>query len=420
MIRRTRPPGRFRAILRFTLELRDAVVQAIRSLFAHRLRASLTITGIAIGVATVIAISTLLAGLDDSFARQLASLGPGTLYVSSRPWTISGNNWWKFRNRPAVGQRDWKALLDNARLPLAVAPLAGTNAVLGHGVKDVQIRGTTDAFLETGGWQVKRGRFLTAIDHELGTDACVIGADVEDAFFPGEDPLGGKLRVGPFARCTVVGTLVRRGASFGQSQDALVVLPLASFLRSFGQKRSLTLAVVAPMDKLMQTEDEVIAVLRSARRLRPDQDDTFSVNRQDKMLSSFNETTLAMKVVAGLIGLITLVVGGIGVMNILLVSVKERTREIGVRRALGARRSTILLQFLCEAVAVSAVGGFLGTALGVAAAGIASLVTPLAASTSPSVLLLGLGFSLVTGLVFGLWPAWSAAALHPIEALRHE
>jgi putative ABC transport system permease protein len=198
------------------------------------------------------------------------------------------------------------------------------------------------------------------------------------------------------------------------------MLPLASFGRTFGTRRSLVIAAVAPRDRVFETEAELQGVLRQSRRLAPDQEDNFSVNRQDKILQGFTQVTLALRVVAGLVGLITLFVGGIGIMNILLVSVKERTREIGVRRALGARRSTILLQFLAEAVAVSLVGGLLGTALGIFVAWFLAQVTPMAAAVSLEVIALGAGFSVGTGLLFGIWPAWSAAMLHPIEALRYE
>src|SRR5207253_429728 len=180
-----------------------------------------------------------------------------------------------------------------------------------------------------------------------------------------------------------------------------------------GLRRGRVLAVVAPAGKVTQTEDEVISVMRSARRLRPDQEDNFTVNRQDKLLQGFNQMTLALNIVGALIGVITLIVGGIGIMNIMLVSVKERTKEIGVRRALGARRTTILFQFLCEAVAVSLVGGLIGTAIGIGVAGLASILTPMTAAVSPSTILIGVGFSAFTGLLFGIWPAWSAASLHP-------
>jgi putative ABC transport system permease protein len=410
-------------MLRFVRELWESLRQAGTSLASHRLRSSLTIAGITIGVGTVMGIFSVTAGLDSSFARQLNSLGPTTLYVSKWAWFSNDNDWWKYRNRPLITRADYAALRANAVLPLAIAPMVFSQATVTRGdlkVNNVTLIGTVESYVDTGGWQVRRGRFLSNLDEELGTDSCVIGADLEDAFFKGGDALGARFTVGPVARCTVVGTLVRKGNAFGQSQDARVVLPLSSFSQSFGSKRGLTIAVMAPSDKMRETEDEIIQVLRNSRRIAPEKEETFSVNRQDKMLQSFNQLTGGLKLVAFLVGIITVIVGGIGIMNILLVSVKERTREIGVRRALGARRATILLQFLCEAITVSAVGSFLGSGLGIGAAWLAAQVTPLNAAVSPAMAALSLAFALLTGLVFGLWPALSAALLHPIEALRYE
>jgi putative ABC transport system permease protein len=415
--------GFARRVVRLFAEIGDAVAQAVRSLLAHKLRAALTIAGVSVGIMAVIIIFMVEAGMQVSFARQLNSLGPNTLYVHKWAWGVGGRDWWKLRNRPVVSQLDYRALVESTRLPLAIAPVAGTEAVVIRGdkeLKHVEVRGTTEAFLEAGGWQLRRGRFISDLDHEIGSDACVIGADVEDAVFKAEDPLGQRLKVGPAARCTVVGTLVRKGTAFGRSQDGLLLLPLSSFLRSFGMKRGLTIAVVAPAGKVMETEDEVIAVMRAARRLGPGQDDNFSVNRQDKILQSFNQTMMATNVVGILVGLITAIVAGIGIMNILLVSVKERTREIGVRRALGARRTSILLQFLCEAVMVALAGGALGVAMGAGAAAVLDIVSPVPASIDPRVVAGGVVGSCVLGAIFGLWPALSAALLHPIEALRHE
>ena len=416
--------GLVRGVLRFFREFREAIAQALTSLVAHKLRAALTITGISIGVGTVIAIYSAVAGLDESVTKQLSMLGPNTLYVSKFSWGVNNNNFFKFRNRPAIGRGDYRALQAGMTLAEAIAPMVGTQATVNFGqereLKNVDIRGTVEAFLDTGGWSVKRGRFLSSMDEDLGTDACVIGADLEDAFFKSQDPAGAQLRLGPWARCTVVGSLLRKGNAFGRSQDGVVLMPLSAFGRAFGTKRGQMIAVIAQAGKMSETEEEIISVLRQHRRLTPDMEDTFSVNRQDKIRQGIDQTTLALKVVALLIGVITLFVGGIGIMNILLVSVKERTREIGVRRALGARRATILLQFLAEAVAVSCVGGLLGTVLGIFVAWFLAQVTPIPAAVSPTVLALGAGFSLVTGLIFGLWPAWSAAALHPIEALRYE
>jgi len=418
-----KPLGFGRKLVRFFAEMSDAVAQAVRSLLSHKLRAALTIAGVSVGIMAVIIIFMVESGMQTSFARQLNSLGPNTLYVHKWAWGVGGRDWWKLRNRPAVGQRDYRMLLANTKLPIAIAPVANTSAVVIRGdkeLKDVDVRGTTEAFLEAGGWQLRRGRFISDLDDELSSDACVIGADLEDAFFKNQDPLGQRVKVGATMRCTVVGSLVRKGTAFGRSQDGLVVLPLSSFLRSFGMRRGLTIAVVAPAGKVMETEDEVIAVMRAARRLGPDQIDNFSVNRQDKILEGFNQTMMTTNLVGILVGVITAAVAGIGIMNILLVSVKERTREIGIRRALGARRASILMQFLCEAVMVALAGGAVGVAMGAGAAALLDILSPVPASIDPRVVAGGVIGSCVLGAIFGLWPALSAAFLHPIEALRHE
>jgi putative ABC transport system permease protein len=415
--------GFFQKIARLIAELRDAVVQAGRSLVSHKLRAALTIAGMSVGIMAVIVIFMVQAGMESSFARQLNSLGPNTLYVHKWAWGVGDRDWWKLRNRPTVGQADYRALVANAKLPVAIAPMAGASAAVMWGekeVKNIEIRGTSEAFLDAGGWQLRRGRFISDLDDEIGSDACVIGADLEDAFFKNGDPLGKRLRVGPTTRCTVVGSLVRKGSAFGRSQDGLLVLPLSSFRRSFGEKRGLTIAVVAPDGKVMETEDEVVAVMRTARRLGPDQNDNFSVNRQDKILQGFNQTMMTTNIVGILVGVITAIVAGIGIMNILLVSVKERTREIGIRRALGARRGSILVQFLCEAVMVALVGGACGVAMGAGVAALLDLVSPMPASVDMRVVIGGVIGSSILGAIFGLWPALSAAFLHPIDALRHE
>jgi len=409
--------------VRLAGEVRDAIVQAARSIAAHKLRAALTMAGVAVGIMAVIVIFMVEAGMRTSFARQLSALGPNTLYVHRWAWGVDRSEWWKLRNRPPVGQLDHRALVAGARLPVAIAPIAGTEATVTFAETDLQhvdVRGTGEAFLDASGWQLKRGRFISDLDDELGTDVCVIGADVEDAFFKGQSALGQPIKVGPLARCTIVGTLARKGNAFGRSQDGVVILPLSSFLRSFGHKRGLTIAVVAPEGKVAETEDEVTAVMRAARRLGPGDPDNFSVNRQDKILSSFNQTMMTTNIVGILVGIITAVVAGIGIMNILLVSVKERTREIGVRRALGARRGSILLQFLSEAIMVALAGGAVGVALGAGAAGLIDLVSPMPATVDPAVVIGGILGSCLLGAVFGLWPALSAATLHPIEALRHE
>ena len=410
-------------VRRLLSELRDSIVQAAVSLVSHKLRAALTITGIAIGIMAVMIIFMVQAGIQASMVKALNTLGPNTLFVHKWKWGVNGNDWWKYKNRPQVTTLDWRALQQNTTLPVAIAPMVNTPATVSLGaleVKNVDVRGTVDGYLDATGWQIRRGRFITALDQELGSDACIIGADIEDAFFKGEEPLGQQIRIGATLRCSVVGIFGRKGTAFGHSQDLRVIIPLATFMRNFGTKRGLVVAVVAPEGKVRETEDEVTAVMRNARHLAPDQEDNFSVNRQDKLLEGFNQTMMATNITGILVGLITAVVAGIGIMNILLVSVKERTREIGIRRALGARRTTILMQFLCEAIMVAIVGGFAGVALGSGAAAVIDMVSPVAASVDPRVVIGGLLGSALLGAGFGLWPAMTAAFLQPIEALRYE
>jgi putative ABC transport system permease protein len=203
-------------------------------------------------------------------------------------------------------------------------------------------------------------------------------------------------------------------------QDNFVVMPYSTFLPIYGKRRSLALAVAATSGQLDALEDEIIGILRQARHVAPGAPNDFAINRQQQILDVYDKLTGALYGVAIGIGLITLLVGGIGIMNIMLVSVRERTREIGIRRAIGARRRTIVIQFLLESAAVAVLGGAIGTALGLGAAQLVAAVSPLAAAVTPRAVILGLTFSATVGILFGLWPAWRAAMLDPIEALRHE
>ncbi|MEJ7735523.1 MAG: ABC transporter permease [Polyangiaceae bacterium] len=222
---RERRLGAWRRLVRIFAELREAVVQAVLSLVSHKLRAALTISGVAVGIMAVIIIFMVQAGMQNSFLRQLNSLGPNTLYVHKWAWGVNNREWWKLRNRPVVGQMDYRALVANTHLPVVIAPVSSTQATVNYNDKDfknIEVNGTTEGFMESGGWTLSRGRFISDFDHEVGSDACVIGADVEDAAFKGVDPVGQVLKVGPNARCTVVGSLVRKGSAFGRSQDGLL------------------------------------------------------------------------------------------------------------------------------------------------------------------------------------------------------
>ena len=411
-------PGRIR---RLAVESWAAMTTALRGIVANRLRAFLSTVGIAIGVATLMTIYGLVTGLTSSFTQQLSMLGSDTMYVTSRPWVIQGD-WWLYRNRPPIGRDDVAALRHHGSWLTAVAPLATAGAEVSfqnRRIGLVQVQGTTSEYLDASTLKLAAGRFLSAIESVSVSHSGVLGAEVAERVFAREPGLGTRIALGP-QRFTVVGVLKPQGKAFGQSLDNLVIIPIETFGQIYGTRRDMAIAVAAAPAQLPQAQEQIVEVLRRSRGLGPEEADTFSINRQSELVKFFNQETAALFGVAIAVGLITLLVGGIGVMNIMLVTVTERTREIGVRRALGARRRTILLQFLAESALVTMVGGSIGTGLGVVAPTVIDRISPVGAEVSPQAMVGAVVFSGVIGLLFGTWPAARAANLDPIESLRFE
>jgi len=395
---------------------------AVRTLGVNRLRTVLTLTAVGIGVATLLAIVGIIQGLNGAFNRQLASLGTTTLNIARRPYVIQGD-WWKYRNRKQLTLAQMRGLAQQSQLATAVVPEVNEDSrdltALDQSVSAVDLVGTLADFQKIWGYEVPQGRFLTDADSEAERQVMVIGADVAEQLFPGRNPLGHSVRLDnrPYE---VIGVLAKKGQILGQSMDLIALIPFNTFLAVYGKRDFQIDVAVENPNQIDRLEDEVTGIMRRVRSVPPGEPDDFSVNRTQQLADTYRQLTGAMYGVALGVGLITLLVGGIGIMNIMLVSVRERTREIGIRRALGARRRTIVVQFLLEASLVSAVGGALGTALGLGAAKVVSLVTSLAAAVQPLTVLGGILFAAAVGLVFGIWPAARAAQLDPVEALRYE
>jgi putative ABC transport system permease protein len=403
-------------------EIIESVRIAMNALRAHKVRAALTTLGILIGVTTVIGLVSLVQGLNRSFAGQVASLGSNVLYVEKYPW-FSGEDWYKYRNRKDITRQQADKLADMLTTADYVAPVVYTRRHIKYGdarVEAILIRGTAPDYQEVADVTAAQGRFFSRVDDQRHNQVCVLGPAVVEAVFQDVDPLYQRIFIGPF-RFLVVGIKEKKGNLLGFNQDEDVIIPIRTFEKLFGSYRTLEIMVEASHpEALEETKEEVRWAMRIIRKNAPGEPDDFSINQQDMLTDMYQKVTGTIYLVMIGIGAISLLVGGIGIMNIMLVSVTERTREIGIRKALGARRRDILWQFLVEAVTLSCLGGFMGILIGFGLGKLVAVVSPLPASVSMWSVFLGLGFSSAVGIFFGLYPAAKASRLNPIEALRYE
>jgi len=393
---------------------------AMRALRANKTRTLLATTGIVMGVATVCTMLAIIQGLNKAFSTQFNMLGTGTLYIQKWPWVVM-DDWWLYMNRKDIKYENFQFIRDNNDLAEAVTGVNGfSSRVKGRDVtlSGVTVFGVDEKYLDVRGGELDNGRFFTAEDVSSARSFCVIGQDVADELYGAFDPIGREIEIGNFPY-TVVGLLAKQGKSFGQSLDNFVMIPYQSALRFTGRRNGITIIAKArdPAD-LDELESEMTGLMRVTRRLKPQQANDFSINRQNALDQFYKSITGGVYTAGTLIAAISLLVGGIGIMNIMLVSVTERTNEIGMRKALGATRNYVLLQFLIESAIICAVGGFFGLMLSYVFSALISSSLP---TSIPIWLALGaIVFSAVVGIMFGLYPAARAAKLHPIDALRYE
>jgi putative ABC transport system permease protein len=408
-----------------TMHFTEAVVIATSSLWAHKLRSILTLIGVVIGVTSVIAVVSLINGANQYVATRVFRLGADVFGLSKQPSIITNvDDFLEFQKRKRITYDDFEAVKELCRSCKEVGAALGGRIEAKSGLnslKDTNLRAWTPQMAELYDVDLVSGRHITDTDLRGAAPVCVIGNDLVENLMPGVDPIGKEIRWNN-TPCQVIGLGKKEGSSLGTSLDNWIVLPLTTYNKENGnQQDSLRVTCRAGSASNIQVSvDEVRQIMRGRHHLPYGKKDDFAVETSDSFLALWKDISGTFFVVTIGIASISLVVGGIVIMNIMLVSVTERTREIGVRKAIGARRSDILMQFLIEASTIAAIGGALGVVFGVLLAKIVSWVSPLPSAVQLWSVLGGLFVALSVGLFFGTYPASKAAKLDPVEALRSE
>ncbi|MBK8478497.1 MAG: ABC transporter permease [Opitutaceae bacterium] len=409
------------------MPLSEIVRMALTAVGAHKLRSFLTMSGIAIGVFSVIGVMTVIATIQKSIESNLNVLGANSFVISKYPAVMGGGPHNRFTNRRDVSLEQaerFRELMEETKAVVGLMIRRGGRQAVYLDRKtnpNNTLIGTDEHFTSVRDFQIDRGRNLTREDTTYGRSVCVLGADLVARLFPGEDPLLKRIRMDG-QTYLVVGTFAAKGSMFGQSQDNLVVLPITRFLAVYGRAgRSIGISVQARSQADLDTTfNHAIGAMRLARGLDPEDPNDFDIVSNDSLIEMFNSATDKIKQGAFVISLFALLAAGVGIMNIMLVSVTERTKEIGVRKSLGARRRAILRQFLIEAIVISLLGGVAGIILGVGAGNLLGMFMTGEATIPLLWIVIGLVFCAGIGIVFGYYPARKAARLDPIEALRFE
>lgn len=399
----------------------ETIKLALQAIFRNALRSFLTVLGIVIGVAAVIAMVTVGGGTTAQVTADIAKLGSNLLFV--RPGQGFGPGGAR-TSATDFDARDVAALRQqiNGIKVIAPASTAASTAIYGNENWNTTITGSTNEYFIAQDWTFSSGRRFFDAELRSGLAVCVIGETVREKLFGKSDPVGSKIRLKKVS-CEIIGLLAAKGqSSFGQDQDDIVVMPIRAVQRRFLGNQDIKTIFVSVHDGVStaKVRRDVTLLMRELRRISPLEDDNFHVRDMTEIANMMSGTTRMLTGLLGAVAAVSLLVGGIGIMNIMLVSVTERTREIGIRLAVGAQENQVLMQFLVEAVVLSLLGGLVGIALGLALAGFATNVLKVPFIFEPDIVIIAFVFSAVVGVVFGYFPARRAARLNPIEALRHE
>lgn len=419
----TKPKVRLRIDWRGTaVTLIETLKLALDALRAHKLRSFLTLLGVILAVTTLIVVMSVVAGMNFYIADKVANLGANVYIVDRFGIITSDDEWVKAQKRPLLTKDDYDALRGEMKTSTEMAALLNSTSDVRSGndlQEDVSVTGITPNYTEIRSLNAALGRNLTEADETHKSPVCVIGTDVVKKFFSNVDPIGKTIRAGTHSY-QVVGVTETIGSAFGQSRDNFMFIPLSTYIKEWGTQRdSLLLFVQAPNTEMIPaSEDEARMLLRARRHLPWDAKDNFGILGSDSIMALWNSLTGNLAAVAVGLTAVFLVVGGIVIMNIMLASVTERTREIGLRRSLGARKKHIVLQFMTESAVLAAVGGIMGITFAYSLVGLGRSLTSIPMKTPISAVIISLGVSTAVGFFFGIYPATRAAKLDPIEALR--
>jgi putative ABC transport system permease protein len=402
----------------------DSILIALQAIWANKLRSFMTVLGNIVAVTSIVTVVTLIQGMNGMVADAIVSdIGADSFTVQRRPPILNEDDEERTRNNPLITLEEADAIRAFSPLIASVAAQASRNATISYRTVEVdnaQVQGVTSSYLDFSTFSVERGRMMSPVEVDRGQPVALLGWSLSDRLFGDINPLDKTIKVAG-VNFRVVGVSEQKGSFFGNSQDNFAVIPLDAYQRLFGARQSLSLMVkpISTEDMPLAMDDATVA-LRVARRLKPAEPDNFGILTSDTILNLYRQVTSGIfAVLVGIVAL-SLVVGGIVIMNIMLMVVSERTREIGLRKALGARRKDIMSQVLTESITLSTFGGIVGIFLGFLAATAIAALTPLPARLEWWSVVLGVSITAAVGLFFGAYPASRAASLDPIEALRRE